>query len=86
MTSEERLRADQADWRKGVELIASSLGEQNPPDLSCVRIAQVALEQRARIEAALALHAANAVGPEGLECSCGKLHPCPTVKALGGEK
>lgn len=45
------LLKDQEDWRKGVELIASALGEKNPPDLSCVRIANIALEMRAKLEA-----------------------------------
>jgi len=45
------LRKDQGDWRKGVELIASGLGESDPPNLSCVRIAHVALELRAKAEA-----------------------------------
>ena len=46
-----RLKEDQNDWRKGVELIASALGEKDPPDLCAVRIAGVALELRARLEA-----------------------------------
>lgn len=46
-----RLREDQADWRKGVALIASSLGD--PADnLSCVRIAELGLQLRARLEEA----------------------------------
>lgn len=44
------LEADQADWRKGVALIASALGEKDPPDLSCARIAEVALNMRAALE------------------------------------
>jgi hypothetical protein len=44
------LEADQRDWRKGVELIASSLGEFAPANLSCVRIAEVALGVRAEAE------------------------------------
>ena len=46
----ERLRADQADWRNGVELIASALGEANPSDLSCVRLSEIALSLRAKVE------------------------------------
>ena len=44
------LKKDQGDWRKGVELIASSLGERNPPDLCCSRISEVALTLRAHAE------------------------------------
>lgn len=44
------LRADQADWRKGVALIASALGENDPPDMCCVRLSRIALKQRAEIE------------------------------------
>lgn len=44
------LRADQADWRKGVALIASALGEKEPSDLCCVRLSRIALEQRAESE------------------------------------
>ncbi len=43
------LKADQQDWRKGVALIASSLGDKSD-NLSCVRIAEVALEMRAEAE------------------------------------
>lgn len=35
----ERLKADQDDWRKGVELIAAAAGYRGP-DLSCVGIAE----------------------------------------------
>ncbi len=38
------LKADQMDWRKGVELISSALGETT---LSCVDLAEVALTLRA---------------------------------------
>ena len=48
----ERLTTDQGDWRKGVALIASALGEHEPPDLCCVRIAELALGQRAALEQA----------------------------------
>lgn len=44
------LEADQRDWRKGVELIASALGEENPKDLSCVRLSEVTLVLRATVE------------------------------------
>jgi hypothetical protein len=45
------LEVDQADWRKGVALIASALGEKDPnPNLCCVRISRVALEQRSALE------------------------------------
>lgn len=44
------LRKDQADWRKGVRLIASYLGYKGS-DLSCPDIAMFALEMRARLEA-----------------------------------
>lgn len=44
------LRRDQGDWRKGVELIAAGLGEKDPPNLSCVRIAEKALQLRAVLE------------------------------------
>jgi hypothetical protein len=44
------LKSDQNDWRKGVELIASALGESDPPNLSCVRIAENALKLRAKLE------------------------------------
>ena len=40
------LREDQQDWRKGVALIASALGYKDA-DLSCVGIADVALNLRA---------------------------------------
>jgi len=42
-----RLREDQAKWRKGVALIAAYLGEKQPDNLCCVRIANVALKMRA---------------------------------------
>lgn len=45
------LKHDQAQWRKGVELIASALGEKNPPNLSCVRLAEVALQLRTQRDA-----------------------------------
>lgn len=45
-----KLHEDRGDWRKGVELIASALGEQEPVNLSCVRIADVALRLRAELE------------------------------------
>lgn len=44
------LRADQQDWRKGVALIASSLGEKDPSNLCCVRISEIALTLRAEVE------------------------------------
>jgi len=44
-----RLRADQQDWRKGVALIASALGDDGR-NLSCARISELALEQRAALE------------------------------------
>ena len=43
-------KQDADDWSKGVALIASALGEQNPPDLCCSRIADVALKLRAALE------------------------------------
>lgn len=47
----DRLKADQQDWRKGVALIASALGD--PADnLSCVRIAEIGLTLRANLETA----------------------------------
>ena len=49
------LEADQKDWRKGVELIASALAYEN--GLSCVGIADAALTLRAHAEA---LEAKNA--------------------------
>ena len=48
----EQLRADLADWRKGVELIASGLGETNPPDLCAVRLNEKAMTLRADLAAA----------------------------------
>ncbi len=50
MEERDRLRQDQTDWRKGVALIASALGETYPPDLCCSRIADVALNLRASLE------------------------------------
>lgn len=50
----DRLKADQQDWRKGVALIASALGDK-ADDLSCVRIAEIALTLRAALEEAHAL-------------------------------
>lgn len=44
------LEADQSDWRKGVELIASALGESTPPNLSCVRLSEVVLKLRVALE------------------------------------
>lgn len=52
-----RLRQDQADWRKGVALIASYLGDP-AENLSCARIAELALQMRARLEDAEAKLAA----------------------------
>lgn len=48
------LKSDQNDWRKGVEFIASALGEKSPPDLSCVRLALLAAEVTAERDALLA--------------------------------
>ena len=45
-----RLEKDQADWRKGVELIASALGETDPPNLSCARLSEEVLHREAKIE------------------------------------
>ena len=45
------LRKDQADWRKGVELIASAAGYKD--GLSCVDIAEAVLAQRAKLEQAI---------------------------------
>ena len=45
----ERLDADQQDWRKGVAFIASCLGDDGT-NLSCVRLGEIALELRARLE------------------------------------
>ena len=53
------LKKDQADWRKGVALIASALGEKDPPDLCCVRLSRVALEMRAALERATLERAAR---------------------------
>jgi len=46
----EALVAVHQDWRKGVELIASGLGESNPPNLSCVRLKDVALKLRVEVD------------------------------------
>jgi hypothetical protein len=43
------LKKDQSDWRKGVALIASALGERDPKDLSCVRFADACLELGSRL-------------------------------------
>jgi len=40
------LKSDQSDWRKGVKRIASCLGDPGE-NLSCVRLGELALEQRA---------------------------------------
>lgn len=73
----ERLKADQADWRKGVALIASALGDKDD-NLSCVRIAHVALEQRAKLEAAEAeLAQVRAAVSELPKCRTGMPHYCP---------
>lgn len=50
LAERDTLRADQEDWRKGVALIASALGEADSPNLSCVRLADVALRMRAALE------------------------------------
>ena len=42
------LKADQSDWRKGVGLISASLGDTT---LSCVDLAEMALELRAERDA-----------------------------------
>jgi chromosome segregation ATPase len=52
------LKADQQDWRKGVELIASALGDP-AHDLSCVRLNEVALVLRAERDALKAQLAAS---------------------------
>ena len=49
----DELHSKIADWRKGVELIASALGEINPSDLSCARIAEAVLTLRAERDAAV---------------------------------
>jgi hypothetical protein len=55
------LKKDQEDWRKGVELISSSLGEREPMNLCCVRLAELALTIRSESETKSAqLTAANA--------------------------
>ena len=46
------LKLDQEDWRKGVALIASALGEKNPPDLCCSRLADAIFYYRQRLEVA----------------------------------
>lgn len=95
-TSHEALREDQNDWRKGVELIASSLGEKDPPDLCCVRIGQVALEVMAtneRLEADNAKlrsslrHYQNLYEPKGRSWEYDKCVKADTanIAAKGGE-
>jgi hypothetical protein len=66
---------DQADWRKGVALIASALGEENPPDLSCVRLADKVL--RIRDEHDRALNFLEGRGYRRCDtpaCNCGSWH------------
>ena len=53
----ERLKADQSAWRKGVGLIAAALGENAPPNLSCVRIAHAVFTLDAKVEDAAAENA-----------------------------
>ena len=48
------LKYDQGQWRKGVALICSSLGEHNPDNLSCVRISTMALKKMVELEQATA--------------------------------
>lgn len=55
MTTDPGLLAALNDWRKGVALIASALGEKNQPDLCCARIAEKALHYAAVVEAAQTL-------------------------------
>jgi hypothetical protein len=45
------LEADQRDWRKGVDLIQSALGDKDA-NLCCVRLAEAALTMRAKLEQA----------------------------------
>lgn len=66
------LKADQTDWRNGVGSIAAALGKST---LSCVDLAEAALEVRANLEQAQARIAeleAQAI-PERLKvmCKCG---------------
>ena len=49
-----RMKKDQGDWRKGVGLIASALGEVTPINLCCSRIADEVLEFRADLATAQA--------------------------------
>jgi hypothetical protein len=64
-----------SDWRKGVGLIASALGEANPPDLCCVRLADKILRIRDEHERAL-----NFLEWKGYRrcdtpaCNCGSWH------------
>lgn len=46
----DRLRSDQRDWRKGVDLIATALGVTGPGRLSCAALAERALELQAELE------------------------------------
>lgn len=45
-----QLERDQADWRNGVDLIASALGVTGPGRLSCAGLAEEALKLRAELE------------------------------------
>lgn len=43
------LEADQSDWRKGMNFIRVSLGDDDQ-NLSCTRLGEIALKHRAKIE------------------------------------
>jgi hypothetical protein len=71
----EKLEKVAGMWRVGVLLIASSLGEANPPDLSCVRLADKVLRIRDEHERAV-----NFLEGRGYRrcdvpaCNCGSWH------------
>lgn len=75
------LQQDQADWRKGVSLIASALGDHEPKDLSCVRLANLALELRAENERLAAqVKILTTVEPEMTRVE--KMLACPGLNRL----
>ena len=63
------LEEDRFDWRKGVDFIRTCLGDDDP-NLSCVRLGEIVLTMRAKIER--------------LEAEVARLKTCCTIEAMEG--
>lgn len=77
------LRADQADWRKGVDLIASALNPR-PKTLSCVEIHERVLALRAEVERYARLDRLWAEQRAEIDQVLGKALGYPRIATLNG--